>query len=70
MIRKSLKSAIGISIGVAIGKCILPRLIFTELYNDTYPPIWKQAILSLVVGYITAFLVVLFFNWIKSLSSK
>lgn len=35
MIKKSLKSAIGISIGITIGGCIFPRIFFDNLYNDT-----------------------------------
>lgn len=57
LIKKALKSAIGPSVGITIGGCILPRLFFVDWYNNTYPPIWKHAILYLLVGYITAFLV-------------
>jgi hypothetical protein len=66
MIKKSLKSAIGVSIGVTIGGCVLPRIFFSNLHNDTWPPIWQQAVLYFVIGYVASFLVYLVINWIKS----
>ncbi|WP_069997668.1 hypothetical protein [Cellulosilyticum sp. I15G10I2] len=70
MIEKSLKSAVGTSIGVALGGCILPRFFFRNLYNNTFPPIWKQAILYLIVGYMTSFLVFFIINWVKAKLQK
>lgn len=66
MIKKSLKSAIGIGIGTTLGGCILPRLLLSGAYNDTWPPIWKQAILYFVISYPVAFLVFLLIEWVKS----
>jgi len=66
MIKKSLKSAIGVSLGVTIGGCVLPRIFFSNLYNNTWPPIWQQAILYFIAGYAVSFLVYLIINWIKS----
>ncbi|GAB6087178.1 hypothetical protein JCM11672_24500 [Alkaliphilus crotonatoxidans] len=65
MIKKALKSAIGISIGVTIGSVVLPRIIFSDLYNDTYPPILVQSLLYLTFSYVVCFLVYLFMGWIK-----
>ncbi len=66
MIKKSLKQAIGISIGTAIGGVLLPRLLFQDMFNATYPPIWKHLVMYLAVGYIGSFLVFLLINWVKS----
>lgn len=66
MLRKALKSAIGVAIGITIGGCALPRICFPNLYNETWPPLWKQIISYFVVGYVTAFLVFLIINWVLS----
>ena len=66
MVKKSLKQAIGISVGTAIGGVLLPRLLFPDMFNETYPPIWKQMIIYLAVAYIGSFLVFLLINWIKA----
>ncbi len=66
MIRRALKFAIGPSIGITLGGILIPRIMFSNLYNDTYPPIIEQAILYLVVGYLVSFLVFLFIEWLKS----
>ncbi|MDF2596541.1 MAG: hypothetical protein K0R69_2882 [Clostridia bacterium] len=70
MVKKSLKSAVGTSIGVTLGGCILPRLFFRNLYNNTFPPIWKQVIFYLIVGYMTSFLVFFIINWVKAKQQK
>ena len=70
MIKKSLKSAVGTSIGVALGGCILPRLFFPNLYNSTFPLIWKQAILYLIVGYVASFVVLFIINWVQAKLQK
>jgi hypothetical protein len=54
-----------VSIGTTIGGCILPRIFFNNLYNDSWPPIWQQVILYLTAGYVASFLVYLVINWIK-----
>lgn len=66
MVKRALKFAIGPSIGITIGSIIIPRIMFSNLYNETYPPILVQACLYFVVGYIVCFLVSLFIEWIKS----
>lgn len=71
IIKRSLKFAIGPSVGVTIGGIIIPRIMFSNLYNETYPPIFVQACLYFVVGYIASFLVSLLIEWIKlKLESK
>jgi uncharacterized membrane-anchored protein YhcB (DUF1043 family) len=64
LIKQALKSSIGPSIGVVIGN-VLWRITNPELYNETWPPIFVQAALYLLVGYIVSFLVVLLIKRIK-----
>jgi len=66
MIKKALKSAIGISIGTTIGGVILPRILFSELYNNTYPPILEQVPMYFVISYGACFFVQLLIEWIKN----
>ncbi len=66
MLKRALKFAIGPSIGITLGGVIIPRIMFSKLYNETYPPILVQAGLYLAVGYIVSFLVSLFIEWVKS----
>lgn len=63
MIKKSLTMAVGISIGLALGGCILPRLFSPNMYNSTWPAVWKQAVLYMAVGFIVSFVVSLAINW-------
>jgi hypothetical protein len=65
MFKRSVKFAIGPSVGITIGGVIIPRIIFSNLYNETYPPIFVHAGLYFVVGYIASFLVSLLIEWIK-----
>jgi len=65
MIKRALKFAIGPSVGITIGGVIIPRIIFSNLYNKTYPPIFVQASFYFVVGYIVSFLVYLIIEWFK-----
>lgn len=65
MFRRALKFAIGPSVGITIGGVIIPRIMFSNLYNETYPPIFVQAGLYFVVGYIVSFLVSLLIEWMK-----
>lgn len=66
MLKRALKFAIGPSVGITLGGIIIPRIIFPNLYNETYPPILFQACFYFVVGYIVSFLVSLLIEWIKS----
>jgi hypothetical protein len=66
MLKRALKFAIGPSVGITLGGIIIPRIIFPNLYNETYPPILLQACFYFVVGYIVSFLVSLLIEWIKS----
>lgn len=70
MIRKAAKNAVGIAIGTMVGGCILPRIIFRDLYNDTWPPLWKEAILYFATGYVAAFSVLLLIYRIKEALHK
>lgn len=65
MLKRALKFAIGPSIGVTIGGIIIPRIIFSNLYNATYPPIIVHAGLYFISGYIVSFLVFLLIEWVK-----
>ncbi|WP_312833209.1 hypothetical protein [Sedimentibacter saalensis] len=65
MLKRALKFAIGPSIGVTIGGIIIPRIIFSNLYNATYPPIIVHAGLYFIAGYIVSFLVFLLIEWVK-----
>lgn len=64
MLKRALKFAIGPSIGITIG-IIIARIMFANLYNETYPSIPLHASLYFVVGYTVSFLVFLFIEWIK-----
>ncbi len=66
MIKRALKSAIGVSVGLTIGGVFLPRILFSERYNDTYPPIEVQTLQYLLVSYIVCFLVSLLIEWIRT----
>lgn len=66
MLKRAFKFAIGPSLGITLGGIIITRIMFSNLYNETYPPILVQAGLYFVVGYIICFLVSLFIEWIKS----
>lgn len=66
MVKKALKSAIGVSIGVTAGSVVLPRILFSERYNNTYPPILEQTLLYLAVSYGVCFFVYLLIEWIKT----
>lgn len=59
-------AAIGPSAGITIGGVIIPRIMFSHLYNETYPPVFVQIGLYFVVGYIASFLVSLLIKWIKA----
>lgn len=61
-----IKSAIGVSIGTTIGGVVLPRILFSEFYNNTYPPIIKQSLMYFVISYTVCFLVSLLIAWIKN----
>jgi len=65
VLKKALKSAIGPSIGIVIGN-VLWRITNPELYNETWPPIFGQAALYLLVGYVACFFIILLIEWIKS----
>lgn len=67
MIKRALKSAVGISIGITIGGVIIPRVFtFKNLYNDTYPSIYIHGIMYFIGSYIVCFLFSLLIEWIKS----
>jgi len=65
MIKRALKFAIWPSVGAMVGN-VLWRIVNPELFNETWPPIVLQAIISLVVIYTGAFFVVLLIEWVKS----
>ncbi|EHQ91023.1 hypothetical protein DesyoDRAFT_4055 [Desulfosporosinus youngiae DSM 17734] len=65
MFKRALKFAIGPSIGITIGGILIPRIMFSNLYNETYPSILLHASLYFVVGYIVSLLVFLLIEWVK-----
>ena len=67
MIKRALKKAIGPSIGVMIGN-VAWRIMHPQLYNETWPPIFVQAVYSLLVGYAVCFAVVLLIEWATRLN--
>lgn len=66
MVKRALKSAIGVSLGIAAGGTVLPRLLHPYFYNNTYPPLWIHALLNFSIAYISCFLMYLLAEWIKS----
>jgi putative flippase GtrA len=70
MLKRALKFAIWPSVGVTIGLIIIPRIMFSNLYNETFPPIFVQACLNFIVGYIVSFLLFLLIEWIKLKAKK
>ena len=67
MINRSLKAAIGVSVGITIGGIIIPRLfLFPELYNETFPSIIVHSMMYFIGSYIVSFLFFLLIEWIKS----
>lgn len=64
--KKALKSAISVSIGTTVGTVLLPRMMFSQLYNNTYPPIWQQALLCFVVSYGVGVVVLLLIEWVRN----
>lgn len=70
MIKKSLKSAIWVALGVTFGSVILPRLMSPQLYNETYPSLLLQAFAGFCAGYVASFLVYLLIEYVKSKKKK
>jgi len=66
MLNRALKFAMGPSIGITLGGIIIPRIMFSNLYNKTYPPILLHAGLYFAAAYAVSFLVFLLIEWIKS----
>jgi len=66
-VKKALKSAIGVGIGLTIGGVIIPRLwLFPNLYNETYPPIFLHILEYFVMSYIVSFVGFWLIDWAKS----
>ena len=68
MLKKALKNAIAPGIGGTLGGVVLPKILFGERYNATYPNIVKHVLFRFVVVYISCFLVSLFILWFKEKS--
>ncbi|HHZ13983.1 MAG TPA: hypothetical protein GX394_08695 [Clostridiales bacterium] len=66
MLKRSLRFAIGPSLGVTLGHVIISRVMYPHLYNKTYPSILEHAGMCLIVGYIVSFLASLTIEWVKS----
>ena len=66
MIKRALKSAIGVSVGVMISNIIITRFLLHELYNSTNPSVGFQVLQCLLIGYITGFLIFFVIELIKS----
>ena len=65
MVKKAAKYAVWIAVGTTVGGCLLPRLYFRELYNASWPPVWKEALLYFGMGFVAAFSVLLLLFRIK-----
>jgi|GEM_PF-1966957 len=70
MLKRALKSAAGIGIGVMTGSVIIPRLLFSGRYNSTYPPLSIHALQGFLFGYAGSFAVCLLVEWLKTKSVK
>lgn len=67
MVKRSLKTAIGVSIGITIGGVIIPKLfLFPDLYNETFTSIFAHSIIYFGSSYSVSFLIFLFIEWIRS----
>jgi len=69
MIKRTLKFAIGPSVGIVIGN-LLFRITSPQLFNETWPPILMQSLLYLVVGYGVSFFVGLLIEWVRAKTRK
>ena len=69
MIRRASKFAIGPSIGIVIGHLIF-RMANPNLYDHTWPSIPLQAVLYLIVSYISSFFIILIIEWITAKLKK
>ncbi|MEA4816720.1 MAG: hypothetical protein VB120_07685 [Lachnospiraceae bacterium] len=65
-IKKSGVFAVAIGFGNALGGVVIPRLTRPWLYNETYPSIFVQALLSFAVGFAVSFSIYMLIEWIKS----
>lgn len=45
---------------------VIPRKVFDNLYNSTYPSIFEQSILYFFITYIVSFLTYMLIDWMKS----
>jgi hypothetical protein len=69
MLKRALKTAIGPSVGIAIGG-IAFRLSYPKLYNETWPNIFVQAVFALAVSYVACFLVNLLIEAVRAKASE
>lgn len=65
MVKEALKSAFGPSLGVTLGGQIIPRIIYSERYNETYPTLFKNVAFVFIILYSVCFLVSLLTLWLK-----
>ncbi len=66
MVWQALKQAVWISLGVTIGGVLLPRLLSSQLYNDSYPPLALHMLLYFVAGYAVCFLTTWLILFVRS----
>ena len=59
MIKSAAKRAVWFAVGAAILGCTLPRVLFPETLGSAWPPVWKEALLFFISGFIAAFTVLL-----------
>lgn len=66
MIKQAFKRALWVSLGVTIGGVLLPRILFPQRYNATYPPLALHALMYFALGYVVCFLTLWFLSFLKS----
>lgn len=62
MIKKSLIQAISLSAGITAGGVLIPRLLYPNNYNMTYPPLWAHALGYFLMGCGACFAIYLLIN--------
>lgn len=68
--KKAVKLAFWIAVGTAIGGVLLPRLLFSENFNSTYPPLLLHLLMYAGVGFAASFLVQMLIDGIGLLLKK
>ena len=62
MIKKSLFQAVCLSAGITAGGVVLPRMLYPQRFNATYPPLWAHTLGYFLVGFAACFIIYLLIN--------